>query len=151
MLLVPSGLVQHGGVVMTEADVAAHTYFNFPPDSMENGGQLQMIRGYSAVTGACMLVRREVFLEMGGFDEKDLPVAYNDVDFCLRLRARGYSVIYTPYARVVHHESASRGYTRGNPAEARLMRSRWEALIARDPFNNPNLIRREGSYGPLAR
>jgi GT2 family glycosyltransferase len=151
MLLFPTGLVQHGGVVLTERDVAAHTYFNFPPDSMENGGQLQMIRGYSAVTGACMLVRREVFEAIGGFDEKDFAVSYNDVDFCLRLRARGYSIIYTPYARLLHHESASRGYHKGNPNEARMMREKWAPLVARDPFNNPNLIRREGNYGPLAR
>jgi GT2 family glycosyltransferase len=151
MLLFPSGLVQHGGVVLTERDVAAHTYLNFPPDSMENGGQLQMIRAYSAVTGACMLVRRAVFQEIGGFDEKDLAVSYNDVDFCLRLRGRGYSIIYTPHARLLHHESASRGYKRGNPNEARLIRERWAAMVARDPFNNPNLIRQEGNYGPLAR
>ena len=151
MLLFPSGLVQHGGVVLTDRDVAAHTYLNFPPDSMENGGQLQMIRGYSAVTGACMLVRRDVFEEIGGFDERNFAVSYNDVDFCLRLRERGYSIIFTPHARLIHHESASRGYKRGNPNEARLMRERWSAVIDRDPFNNPNLIRHEGNYGPLAR
>jgi GT2 family glycosyltransferase len=110
-----------------------------------------MIRAYSAVTGACMLVRRAVFQEIGGFDEKDLAVSYNDVDFCLRLRGRGYSIIYTPHARLLHHESASRGYKRGNPNEARLIRERWAAMVARDPFNNPNLIRQEGNYGPLAR
>jgi len=151
MLLFPSGLVQHGGVVLTERDVAAHTYLNFPPDSMENGGQLQMIRRYSAVTGACMLVRRSVFEEVGGFDETNFAVSYNDVDFCLRLRERGYAVVYTPHARVRHHESASRGYKRGNPNEGRAFRERWAALVARDPFNNPNLIRTEGNYGPLAR
>jgi GT2 family glycosyltransferase len=96
-----------------------------------------------------MLVRRSVFLELGGFDEVGLAVAYNDVDFCLRLRERGYSIIYTPHARVRHHESASRGYNRGNPNESRLMRERWAPLVASDPFNNPNLIQREGNYGPL--
>jgi GT2 family glycosyltransferase len=151
MLLFPSGQVQHAGVVLGDTEVATHAYFNFPPDSMENGGQLQLIRGYSAVTGACMLVRREVFVEVGGFDEKELAVSYNDIDFCLRLRERGYSVVYTPHARVLHHESASRGRQRGNPGEARAMRQRWAELVTRDPFNNPNLTRREGNYGPLAR
>jgi GT2 family glycosyltransferase len=143
MLLFPSGLVQHAGVVLTGSRVAAHTCVNFPRDSMENGGQVQIIRSYSAVTAACMLVRRNVFDEAGGFDEKNLAVTYNDVDFCLRLRERGYSIIYTPYARVRHHESASRGYNRENPNEERLMIERWAASLDRDPFNNPNLMPRD--------
>ena len=78
-------------------------------------------------------------------------MSYNDADFCLRLRERGYSIVYTPHARVLHHESASRGYGRGNPREAHLMREKWAGVLAHDPFNNPNLVRREGNHGPLAR
>jgi GT2 family glycosyltransferase len=151
LLLFPTGLVQHAGVVLAEADVATHTYLNYPADSMENGGMLRMVRNYSAVTAACMLTRRAVFAEAGGLDEKNFAVSYNDVDYCLRLRELGYSIVYTPYARVIHHESASRGYDRGNPNESRTMRERWAALLAHDPFNNPNLERREGSFGPLSR
>jgi GT2 family glycosyltransferase len=151
LLLFPSGLVQHAGVVMADTDVALENYFNFPPESFENGGQLQMIRNYSAVTAACMLARREVFAQAGGFDEENFAVSYNDVDLCLRIRALGYSIVYTPHARLVHHKSASRGYGRSNPKEAHLMREKWPAVLAHDPFNNPNLVRREGNYGPLAR
>ena len=88
---------------------------------------------------------------VGGFDEKEFAVSYNDIDFCLRLRGRGYSLVYTPHARLLHHESAARGYHGGIPSEARAMRQPWAALVARAPFNNPNLIRREGNFGPLWR
>lgn len=150
-LLFPSGLVQHAGVVLSEVDVAIHNYLNYPADSWENGGQLQMIRNYSAVTAACMLVRRAAFEELDGLDERQFAVSYNDVDFCLRLREKGYWVVYTPHAQVIHHESASRGYHRGNPEESRLMREKWAAVLAHDPFNNPNLVRGGKTYGPLAR
>jgi len=151
LLLFPNGLVQHGGVVLADTDVALETYFNFPSDSFENGGMLQMIRNYSAVTAACALIRRDVFEAVGGFDEEHFAVSFNDVDLCLRIRDRGYSIVYTPHARLIHHKSASRGYGRGNPAEARLLREKWPAILARDPFNNPNLVRRQGAYGPLER
>jgi GT2 family glycosyltransferase len=151
MLLFPTGMVQHAGVVLAEADVATHAYLNYPAESMENGGMLRMVRNYSAVTAACMLTRRAVFEEVGGLDERNFAVSYNDVDYCLRLRERGYSIVYTPHARVIHHESASRGYDRSNPDESRMMRERWAAVLAHDPFNNPNLERREGSFGPLSR
>jgi GT2 family glycosyltransferase len=150
MLLFPSGLVQHAGVVFSESDFATHAYLNFPAISMANGGHLHVIRNCSAVTAACMLVRRDLFETIGGFDEKNFAVSYNDVDFCIRLRQRGYSILYTPHARVIHHESASRGYGNGNPVESRFLREQWAALLARDPFNNPNLVRGDGSYGPLA-
>jgi len=74
------------------------TYFNFPSDSFENGGMLQMIRNYSAVTAACALIRRDVFEAVGGFDEEHFAVSFNDVDLCLRIRDRGYSIVYTPHA-----------------------------------------------------
>jgi GT2 family glycosyltransferase len=151
MLVFPNGLVQHGGVVLSDTDAPLENYFNYPADSFENGGMLQMIRNYSAVTAACMLMRRAVFEEVGGFDEEHFAVSFNDVDLCLRVRDRGYSIVYTPHARVVHHKSASRGYGRSNPAESRLLREKWAAVLAHDPYNNPNLVRREGSYGPLER
>ena len=149
LLLFPSGLVQHAGVVLGERDAATHAYLSYPAGAMENGGQLQMVRGYSAVTAACMLVRREVFDEVGGFDERTFAASYNDVDFCLRLRERGYAVVYTPFARVVHHESASRGKERSNPKEVEALRKKWGAVLARDPFGNQHLTR-EG-FRPLAR
>jgi GT2 family glycosyltransferase len=91
-----------------------------------------------------MAVRRSVFLEAGGLDETNLPVAFNDVDFCLRLRERGFRIVWTPFAELYHHESATRGSDE-LPAtaarfarEAAYMRQRWGALLDDDPFYNPN-------------
>ena len=145
-LLFPDGTVQHAGVVLAEKNLATHAFLGAPGDSFENGGQLQMARNYSAVTAACLLMRREVFGQVGGFDEKALAVAYNDVDLCLRLRAAGFQIVYTPFAQVRHHESVSRGYGRANPLESRLMRERWAGVIAHDPFHNENLARAEGAF-----
>lgn len=145
-LIFPDGTVQHAGVVLAEKNLATHAFLGAPAESFENGGQLQMARNYSAVTAACMMTRRDVFEQMGGFDEKALAVAYNDVDYCLRLRAAGYEIIYTPFAQLRHYESASRGYDRANPAESRLMRERWAEVIAHDPFHNENLARAQDAF-----
>jgi GT2 family glycosyltransferase len=139
LLLFPDGSVQHAGILLGNDPVAQHAYFGEPADSFSNGGFLQMIRNYSAVTGACLLTRRAVLEECGGFDETGFAVSYNDVDLCLRMRDRGYRIVYTPHAKLVHHESASRGYERSNPAEAQLLRERWGAVLAHDPFGNSNL------------
>jgi GT2 family glycosyltransferase len=92
-----------------------------------------------------MVVRRDVFAEAGGFDQVNLPISYNDVDFCLRLRERGYRNIVTPFAELTHRESASRGADAVPEARARLqgeiayMRRRWGDALLRDPYFNPNL------------
>jgi GT2 family glycosyltransferase len=138
-LLYPNNTVQHAGVLLAEKSAPDHAYRAAPADSLENGGQLQIIRNYSAVTAACMLTRRDVFEQVGGFDEMELPVSYNDVDYCLKLRKAGYLIVYTPFARLYHHESASRGRGTGDSAAGRLLRQRWAAEIARDPYGNPNL------------
>ena len=99
---------------------------------------------FSAVTAACLMVRKAVYDEVGGFDES-LQVAYNDVDFCLKVRARGYRNLYNPFAQFVHHESASRGSDLEGKnrdrlaAEAAIMKERSGALIADDPAYSPNL------------
>ena len=100
----------------------------------------------SAVTAACIVVRREVWDQVGGLDETNLPVAFNDVDFCLRLRAAGWEVVWTPYAELLHHESISRGPDDQGPRaeafarEVTYMEQRWgfEGL-RNDPYYNPNL------------
>ena len=101
---------------------------------------------YSAVTAACMMTRRAVFDEIGGFDEAP-PVDFNDVDYCLRLGRAGYRTVYTPYAELVHHEGSSTGRRLPDPRAADLMRERWGALIENDPFYNPNLSRDLPDYG----
>ena len=99
----------------------------------------------SAVTGACLAVRKAVFEELEGFDEVNLGVSFNDIDFCLRLTQRGYRIVWTPYANLIHHESASRGHQRTSEEQAEFLRSAeymqctWGAQLMHDPFYNPNL------------
>jgi GT2 family glycosyltransferase len=95
---------------------------------------------YSAVTGACLMSRRDVFTEVGGFDER-FPIDFNDVDYCLRLRRAGYRVVFTPFAQLYHHESASFGARQQDLGAVAEMRKRWGAAIDRDPYYNPNLTR----------
>jgi len=105
-------------------------------------------RNWSAVTGACLMTRRDVFEAVGGFDER-LPIAYNDVDFCLRARERGLRVVYEPGATLLHHESASR--SRFDPwRDTRRFQRRWrELLLSGDPYGHPllDLTRPEGDIG----
>ena len=87
-----------------------------------------------------MMTRRAVFDEAGGFDEA-FPIDFNDVDYCLRVRRAGYRIVYTPHARLYHHESASFGARQQDQAGIAEMRRRWADVIARDPYYNPNLTR----------
>lgn len=146
------GRIQHAGIVLGLGWVAGHLYRGvFEPD----GGMSRTVtvRTVSAVTGACMVLRSSVFREVGGLDEVALPVAYNDVDLCLRLQRRGYRVLWTPFARLYHAESATRGPDRSRRKAQRLrreeqiMRDRWGPLLDRDPAYNPNLtlIHADGS------
>lgn len=144
-LLYPDNTVQHAGVVLGVGGIAQHAFRGFPAEHPGVNRQLQVTRNYSSVTGACLLTRRDVFEEVGGFDEERLPVTFNDVDLCLKLRAAGYLIVYTPYAKLYHHESA----TRRPSVEARetdVMRERWSELIARDPYYNPNLSREAADF-----
>ena len=116
-------------------------------------GQLHCTRDLSAVTGACLALRRETFLSLGGMEER-LAVAWNDVDLCLRVRAVGLRVIWTPHAVLLHREAASRGLEAEEAAklarfrrEQALMQERWQQAMEVDPFLNPNLLASEG--GPL--
>jgi GT2 family glycosyltransferase/SAM-dependent methyltransferase len=138
-LLYPNGMVQHAGVVMgLGGGVAWHAFCFLPGDQPGYFGQAKVIRNYCAVTGACMMVRRDVFDSLGGFD-RALPVAYNDIDFCLRLREAGYRVVFTPFSELVHEESAVRGHASREPVETAIMWERWAPVIRNDPYFNPNL------------
>lgn len=137
-LLYPDGSVQHAGLIIGMGGIAGHAFRYCPEWYPAYFGMGKVIRNYSAVTGACMLVRRQVFEEVGGFDE-DLAVAYNDVDFCLRLRANGYLIVYTPYAELFHYESITRG-SGSDGDEDMAMLERWRSLYEDgDPYFNPNL------------
>ncbi|TMB98842.1 MAG: glycosyltransferase [Chloroflexi bacterium] len=132
-LLYPDGRPQHEGVIVGLAGGSA--------GNVDHGGYFALgetTHNCSAVTAACMMTRPDVFHEIGGFEER-LRVAFNDVDFCLRARAKGYSIVYTPYALLYHYESASRG--RLHPMEdEQFFRKRWgNPGKYRDPYYNPNL------------
>ncbi len=139
------GSVQHAGVITGIHSIAGHIFRHAPHDSPGYAGRLQRVQSLSCVTAACMVLRREVYLEADGLDEVHLPVSYNDVDFCLRLRAKGYRIIWTPFAELDHLESVTRG--RDDSAEnidrarreAAYMARRWGAALGHDPAYNPNL------------
>ncbi|MGY4429471.1 GT2 family glycosyltransferase/SAM-dependent methyltransferase [Bradyrhizobium sp. F1.13.1] len=144
-LFYPDGTVQHGGVVLGLGGVAGHLHLGAPHDSWGYFGWLGLARDVAGVTAACMAVRRSVFEQIGGFDEENLAIAFNDVDLCIRIREAGYRIIWTPYAQLTHHESKSRGLDnteerrRRFEREVRYMRARWGDLLDHDPFWSSNL------------
>jgi GT2 family glycosyltransferase len=130
--------IQHAGVVLGIDGLVLHAFGHLPDDGPDSPELANVIRDCSAVTGACMMMRRSLFDEVGGFDES-LPENFNDIDLCLRLRQRGYLIVYTPLALLYHHERSSRRGGRAQPHLDIFMR-RWGAYIrAGDPYYNPNL------------
>jgi len=151
-LYYPDGTLQHGGVILGIGGVAGHAHKYFPKEAPGYFSRLQIAHNVSAVTGAVLLVRREVYDEVGGLDEEGLKVAFNDVDFCLRVMKAGYRNVWTPYAELYHHESKTRG-TNDTPekqarfqAECRAMQERWGKLLLNDPHYNPNLSLQREDY-----
>jgi GT2 family glycosyltransferase len=139
-LLYPDGRIQHAGIVLGLLGGTGHAFRFQRPDEPGYHSFSDVVRNCSAVTGACMMVRRRVFEEIGGFDPR-FKVAYNDVDLCLRLRQRGYLVVYTPFAVLYHHESATRG-TLYPPEEEALYWKLWDQMTSSgDPYYNSNLTR----------
>jgi O-antigen biosynthesis protein len=144
-LLYPDGRIQHGGVLVGLHGAADHAYAGAPGNAPGYAQQLLVRREVSAVTAACLVVRRALYLEVGGLDEDAFPVSFNDVDFCLKLRERGYRNVWTPHARLVHHESASRGKRMVAEQKSRadrelaVLRTRWADALVEDPFHSPNL------------
>jgi GT2 family glycosyltransferase len=149
-LLYPEGGVQHGGVIVGFGGVAAHAFVGEAADAVGYGNRLVSAQNYSAVTAACMLTKREVFDEVGGFNDRSLPVAFNDIDYCLRVVESGRRIIWTPYAQLVHHESASRVPETERLSEfaeeIRFMRTRWGHVIEQDPGYNPHLALTEKPF-----
>lgn len=139
------GTIQHAGVLIGLGGIAGHAFLGFPGNSLGYFGRIQMAQNYSAVTAACLMVKKSVFEQVEGFDER-YAVAFNDVDLCLKIVEAGYRIVYNPYAELKHYESKSRGYEdteekikRFN-AEATLLRNRWmDFMIKGDPTYNPNL------------
>ncbi|KXS55224.1 MAG: family 2 glycosyl transferase [Marinobacter sp. T13-3] len=139
------GRVQHAGDVLGPGGCACHLHGVIEADDPGYMNRAVLPQELSAVTAACLLTYRSLYQELGGLDEENLAVAFNDVDFCLRIREAGYRVVYTPYAELYHYESVSRGKDDDPVKKARAerevayMRARWADVIERDPFYNPNL------------
>lgn len=144
-LLYPDGTVQHAGIILGYWDGAEHGHKGMPGDAPSYCGRAVLQQSFSAVTAACLIVRKSIYEDLGGLNEADLPVAFNDVDFCLRVKNAGYRNVWTPYALLYHHESATRG-KEDTPekkaradGELRYLRERWGEQLLVDPAYNPNL------------
>jgi GT2 family glycosyltransferase len=145
LLLYGNETVQHGGVIVGIGGVAGHAHKFFSAREEGYFGRLKVVQNLSAVTAACMLVRKSVFDCVGGFSE-ELSHAFNDVDLCLKIQKKGYRIAYTPFARAYHHESISRGFETSRKKrerfnnEIRFMQQRWGQVLQQgDPYYNPNL------------
>jgi O-antigen biosynthesis protein len=156
LLTWPGGVVQHGGVVLGMNFEAAHAYTDRFSDDPGFADQLLVAHECTAVTAACLVTRRSDYLAVGGMDEARFAVAFNDVDYCLRLRQAGKRIVLTPHAKLVHAESASRGKdVRADrrdrfERERALLRARWGELLNEDPAYNPQLSRDGIPYAGLA-
>jgi glycosyltransferase involved in cell wall biosynthesis len=141
----PNSTLQHGGVILGIGGWAGHSHKGFQKGHPGYVGRASLISGFTAITGACLIVRKGLYEEAGGLNEADLQIACNDVDFCLRLREKGYRNVWTPYAELYHHESATRGYEDTPEKQARFakevqyMKQRWGDLLLHDPAYSPNL------------
>ena len=144
-LLYPDKSLQHGGVITGIGGVAGHSHKHLSQRSLDYFGRTRLTQGMSVVTAACLLIKKSIYLEVGGLNEVDLQVAFNDVDFCLRVREAGYQNVWTPFAEFYHHESATRGFE-DTPAkkarfnqEAEYMMRTWGESLRNDPAYSPNL------------
>ena len=155
-LLYQDGTIQHAGVLLGVEGVAGHEAVGEAPADGGYFGRTHLLRSASAVTGACLATRRELFLSLdGGFDELNLKIAFNDIDYCMRVRRAGYRVVYDPYAVLYHFESKSRG-RETTPAqqarlgaEARAFRARWGEAVGADPYYNPHFERHARPFDRL--
>lgn len=139
------GTIQHAGVIIGVGGVAGHAFLGYDHDASGYFGRIKLLQDYSAVTAACIMVKRKVYEEVKGFDE-EYAVAFNDVDLCLKICQAGYLIVYDPYVELNHYESKSRGYEdteekiRRFNSEIALFQKRWKTFLkAGDPYYNPNL------------
>ncbi|WP_271894144.1 glycosyltransferase [Candidatus Phyllobacterium onerii] len=141
----PDDTLQHGGVIIGLGGVAGHAHHRLPKGDPGYFGRATLIQTLSAVTAACLVIRKQIYQEVGGLNEEHLKVAFNDVDFCLRVREAGYRNVWTPFAELYHYESVSRGYE-DTPekqerfsAEVKYMQEQWGNKLLEDPAYSPNL------------
>jgi glycosyltransferase involved in cell wall biosynthesis len=148
----PDDTLQHAGVIVGVGGVAGHAHMRRRRGDGGYFGRAEVTQNFQAVTAACLLVRRSTYLGVGGLNEGQLKVAFNDVDFCMRLAEAGWRNVWTPFAEMYHHESATRGYE-DTPAkrarfesEARYMIERWGDALQHDPSYSPNLSLDDGQF-----
>lgn len=145
MLYYPNDTIQHAGCVLGIGGVAGHAFKTFPRGTDGQYNRARLVQNYTAVTAACLMIRRSTFLQVGGLEEERLRVGFNDIDFCLRVHTAGYRNLWTPFAEFYHHESVSRGLEdtlekhERFQGEVAYMRQRWNGLLEADPAYNPNL------------
>ena len=151
-LYYPNDTIQHAGVIIGLGGVAGHSHKYFDRKARGYFGRLMVPQNVTAVTAACLIIRKSVYDEVGGLDEVNLKVAFNDVDFCLKVAAAGYHNCWTPFAELYHHESISRG-TEDDPvkqarfkAEVLFMKDKWGGALAEDPQYSPNLTLKYEDY-----
>jgi glycosyltransferase involved in cell wall biosynthesis len=155
LLYYPDGRIQHGGIIVGFSGIAGRAYVGLPRGDFGYFGRCALVQNLSAVTAACLVMPRAVFNEVGGFNEKDLPTEYSDVDLCLRLGEVGYRIVWTPHAELYHHQWDPRGpdtdpdSLQRVSAEAGYMLRRWSNIVDGDPYYNPNL-RLDGTAFGLA-
>ena len=141
----PNETLQHGGVIVGLGGVAGHSHKYFRRGDLGYFGRTVVIQNFSAVTAACMVLRKEVYEQSGGMEAEHLQVAFNDVDFCLKIGELGLFIVWTPYAELYHHESISRGHENTPEKivrfqrECAYMKSRWQDMLQNDPAYSPNL------------
>jgi GT2 family glycosyltransferase len=154
LLIRPSGIVQHGGIVLGPNFAAAPAFSDCIDRDTGYADLLGAAHESGAVTGACLLTDKWLFQQAGGFDEAHFPLAYNDVDYCLKLRAKGLRVVMTPHARLLHRESGARGHradaTKRFPRETRRLRAAWRDALLADPAYNPMLSLDSTPFSALA-
>jgi GT2 family glycosyltransferase len=153
-LYYPNDTVQHAGIIVGIGGSAGHSHKCLDRNDPGYFNRLDVIQNISAVTGACLMVKKTLYQALGGLDEINLPIAFNDVDFCLRLREQGYLNIFTPYCELYHHESQSRGFEttpdrkRRFKQECHYLRQRHVAIFTEgDPYYNPNLPLDRETFG----
>ncbi len=145
-LYYPNDTIQHAGVIVGLGGVAGHSHKNFHKKASGYFSRLNIVQNFSAVTAACFMVKKSIFDMVGGLNERELKVAFNDVDFCLRVYEKGYLNLFTPYCEAYHHESVSRGFEdtpqkqKRFQSEVLYMKERHQGILKNgDPFYNPNL------------
>lgn len=151
-LFYPNNTIQHAGVILGLGGFAGHNHKHFPSDLTGYFSRICTIQNFSAVTGACLLTKKRLFEAVHGLDEKHLAISLNDIDYCLKLRKAGFLITYTPYAKLYHYESISRGFEDSPEKQQRFARELsyfqhvWNPLLQHDPYYNPNLTLKSENF-----